>query len=125
MKVNLNSIRFKILPIAMLLVCTAPAWSDASFDAFWLKFKTAVAKKDKESIASMTKLPYLLDSKQLNKAQFIAKCDELFPKSTVSCFTKAKPIVDQGNYLVFCGEQIYCFNKVNGKWMFTEIGVND
>ena len=66
-----------------------------------------------------------MESKQLNSAQFIANYDQVFPKATIKCFAKAKPVADKDNYFVFCGEQIYCFNKVQGKWMFTEIGVND
>ena len=73
----------------------------------------------------MTKLPYLHESKMLNKQQFVAKFDSVFPKSVSACFKKQKPVLDRDNYFVFCGEAIYCFNKVNGKWMFTEIGVND
>jgi|AGTN01.1.fsa_nt_gi hypothetical protein len=108
-----------------MIGCASPVSADASFDAFWTKFKAAVVKKDKAAVASMTKLPYLFDSKKLNKEQFIAKYNLLFPKATVTCFAKAKPIVDQDNYLVFCGEQIYCFGKEKDKWFFTEIGVND
>lgn len=103
----------------------APAFADAGFSEFWAKFKTAVAQRDKAAVAAMTKLPYALESKQLNSAQFIANYDQLFPKATMKCFAKAKPVADKDNYFVFCGEQIYCFNKVQGKWMFTEIGAND
>ena len=102
-----------------------PAFADASFDAFFVKFKASVVKRDKAAVASMTKLPYLLDTKQLNKEQFIAKYDQFFPKATVKCFAKAKAIADQGSYLVFCGDDIYYFNKEKGTWQFTEIGVND
>lgn len=108
-----------------MLFSAAPAFADSSFDAFWAKFKAAVAIKDKAAVASMTKLPYEYDSKQLNSTQFIASYDRVFPKSTTKCFAKAKPVKDKDNYFVFCGESIYCFNKVQGKWMFTEIGAND
>lgn len=105
--------------------CASPAFAEPSFDAFWTKFKAAVAKKDKAAVASMTRLPYLYDSKKLDKEQFIAKYDLLFPKETATCFSKAKPTADKEDYFVFCGEQIYCFNKEKDKWLFTEIGVND
>lgn len=108
-----------------MLFSALPVFADASFDAFWAKFKAAVATKDKAAVASMTKLPYAMESKQLNSAQFIANYDQVFPKATMKCFAKAKPVADKDNYFVFCGESIYCFNKVQGKWMFTEIGAND
>lgn len=118
--------RFSFLLAPLLTVaCTVSVFADASFDAFWSKFKTAVAKKDKKAVASMTKLPYSLDFKQLNQAQFIAHYDQIISKGTVKCFARAKPVMDKGNYFVNCGEQIFCFNKEKDKWLFTEIGVND
>lgn len=118
--------RISLLLVTLLMMgCAAPAFADAGFDAFWVKFKTAITKKDKAAVASMTKLPYLLDSKQLNKEQFIANYDKIFAKNIAKCFAKAKPESDKGNYLVFCGEEIYYFNKEKDKWLFTEIGVND
>jgi len=99
---------------------------DPQFDAFWTKFKAAVAKRDKQAVAAMTKLPFLFESKMINKQQFLAKFDQVLPKNTAACFKKEKPVADRDNtYDVFCGETIYLFNKVNGKWMFAEIGVND
>jgi hypothetical protein len=116
---------YSLLLTATILLSAMPVFADASFDAFWTKFKTAVAKKDKAAVASMTKLPYELESKQLNSSQFIAKYDVVFPRATMKCFAKEKPVKDKDSYFVFCGESIYCFNKVQGKWMFTEIGAND
>lgn len=114
--------------IVALLLCAPGAFAacaDPQFNAFWTKFKTAVVKSDKQTVASLTKLPFMLDGKTATKQQFIAKYDSLFPKGTAACFKKEKPSLDQSIYEVFCGEQIYIFSKVNGKWMFTEIGVND
>jgi hypothetical protein len=114
--------------IAALIVSAAGQAADCAdpqFDAFWAKFKTAIAKNDKQAVVSMTKTPYMLDGKMLNKQQLLAKYNLLFPKGTAQCFKKEKPLHDQGVYEVFCGEQIYIFSRVNGKWMFTEIGVND
>lgn len=98
---------------------------DPQFNTFWTKFKTAVVKRDRATVASLTKLPYLVEGKQLNKQQFIAQYDSIFPKNTAACFNKEKPSKDQSIYEIFCGEQIYIFSKVNGKWLFTEIGAND
>jgi hypothetical protein len=118
-----------LVSVFAFLVLSIPsvkaASCDPQFNTFWTKFKTAVAKNDKQAVAALTKLPYLLDGKMLNKPQFLAKYDLLFPKATAQCFKKEKPSMDRDIYEVFCGEQIYIFSKVNAKWMFTEIGVND
>jgi hypothetical protein len=117
--------RWLSIPLVLVLFTCAPTLANSAFDTFWLKFKTAVSKKDKNAVAAMTKLPYMLDSKQLNKSQFIALYNLLFPERIVRCFASAKPVADKGSYLVFCGEEIYVFAKSQGKWMFTEIGAND
>jgi hypothetical protein len=118
--------------VILLLITTlfAPAANavtkpDKQFDAFFAKFKTALAKKDKNAVADMTKLPFLYDSKQLDKNQFIAKFDQIVPASARACLQKEKPLVDNSVTEVFCGEAIYCFEKVKGEYKFTEIGVND
>lgn len=115
-----------LLLVSMLIFCSGPCLAaDAAFDAFWLQFKAALSKHDKAAVASMTKLPFLFDSKQLNKEGFIGKYNVLFPASVEACIKKEKPIFDHDSYSVFCGETIYMFAKVKGKYMFTEIGVND
>jgi hypothetical protein len=99
-----------------------------SFTAFWVQFRTAVAKNDKEAIAEMTKLPFVYGtSKPLSKADFIKECSALFDQKTRKCFSKAKPIKedDRDSYSVFCGEEIFVFAKVNGEYRFTDIGMND
>lgn len=101
------------------------ALADDSFAPFWTQFKTALKKRDKEAIASMTKLPFFYNNKNLNRSQFISKFDEILPRRLSTCFNKEKPVSDQGAYSAFCGEQIYVFSKCNGKFMFTDIGVND
>ncbi|MBX9567813.1 MAG: hypothetical protein K2X77_02920 [Candidatus Obscuribacterales bacterium] len=105
------------------LIQTASAGDE--FSAFWVQFKAAVKKRDKNALASMTKLPFLYNSKNLQKTQFISKIDEILPAKLANCFAKEKPVADAGSYSAFCGEQIYVFSKVNGKYMFTDIGVND
>jgi hypothetical protein len=120
--------KYALAIIASILI-TLPAHAagkpDKQFDAFYSKFKTALVKKDKNAVADMTKLPFLYDSKWLDKKQFVAKMNEIIPKSAVSCLQKEKAITDNKITEVFCGEAIYCFEKIKGEYKFTEIGVND
>jgi hypothetical protein len=103
-----------------------------SFSAFWTKFKAAVAKDDKEAVASMTKLPYPYwtgrEMKNLDKAAFIKIYPRIFTRSVKRCFTKAKPVreeVDPNSYSVFCGNEIYVFTLVDGTFKFIEVGADD
>lgn len=98
---------------------------DPAFNAFWIKFKAAVARNDKGGVADMTQLPFMLDSKDLDRAGFIKQYSSLFTPRMRRCFARAKPTRDQDAFEIFCGQQIFLFGKVNGVYKFTEIGVND
>lgn len=117
-------ILLSVLLVAFLGLFQA-AFAADEFPTFFAQFKTALKKRDKTALANMTKLPFLYNSKNLQKAQFIGKIDEILPAKLASCFEKEKPVSDGGYWSAFCGEQIYIFSKVNGKYMFTDIGVND
>jgi hypothetical protein len=122
----------RIFLIASLLIFSAPAAFAQNKNKveeagvqFWTKFKTAVAKNDKEAVASMTRLPFMLDSRQLAKAGFIQKIDGLFNARVKRCFAKAALVKEGDGFEVFCGQQIFLFEKVSGVYKFIEIGVND
>jgi hypothetical protein len=92
---------------------------------FWAKFKAAVIANDKEAVASMTRLPFLFEGRELSKAAFIQKFGVLFDARVKRCFARAKLVKEQQGFEAFCGQQIFLFGKVNGVYKFTEIGVND
>jgi hypothetical protein len=98
-----------------------------SFAPFWAQFKTAVANKNKEAIAAMTKFPFEHLSDSLTKADFMKKCDSIFSAKVQRCFRNAKPVKadDRDSYSVFCGQTIFVFEKGNGGYQFTDVGEND
>ena len=97
------------------------------FLSFWEEFKAALRKNDKNALADMTKLPYLdlIGDKKLNRAEFIAKSEKIFSASICKCLLRQKPVADKDSVFVFCDDDIYIFAKDQGKYKFTEIGVND
>ena len=103
----------------------ARATTDKDFDAFWHKFQLAIDKKDKTAIAAMTRCPFLFQSKQLTQQQLAAQIEKVFPPKVRSCIVKQKPIVQNGSHFVMCGDLIYTFSKVNGRYMLTDIDAND
>lgn len=113
------------LSVFLFLATSASAVEDKQWEPFWSKFKTALQKNDTASIASMTKLPYKLDLKDLNREQFIQKCSVIFSPGVRKCMLKEKPQRDRDSYMLFCGEEIYIFAKSKGKFLFTEISAND
>lgn len=102
------------------------AKSSQTFASFWLEFKGAVAKNDKEAVATMTNFPFYLDQ-ELTKSQFIKRYGEIFSPKIQRCFAKAKPIkeVVDDAYSVFCGHEIYAFARIDGKYKFTSVGADD
>jgi len=98
---------------------------DPAFNAFWIKFKAAVTHSDKGGVADLTKLPFMMDGKNLDRADFIKRYGSLFTPRVRRCFARAKPTRDQEAYEIFCGQEIFLFGKVDGVYKFTEIGVND
>ena len=98
---------------------------DPDFNTFWARFKAAVARNDKAAVADMTKLPFMVNNKDLNRAGFIKQYKSLFTPKMRRCFARARPSRDQDAMEIFCGHQIFLFAKVDGVYKFTEIGVND
>jgi hypothetical protein len=102
------------------------AATDPGFVSFWKTFKTAIARNDKEAVADVTKLPFLYDSKERDRAGFIRIYPSLFTPRIRKCIATAKLVKEQENYDVFCGQLIFYFGKdSDGKYKLLEFGVND
>jgi hypothetical protein len=148
MKKPTNLCRTLVLAGTVLLTTTAgsagilPAssrWkqvqSNDSISSFWEKFRTAVIKGDKETVAALSQFPisrgYGIASIK-NKAQLIKQYRNIFFNETnaAKCFPKAKPIVDKGQrkeFIIGCpfasgGEEEpfeYRFTLTRSGWKFT------
>ena len=115
-----------VLLVLMTFVSTNSQTTADPFTIFWKEFKAAVARNDKEAIANVTKLPFLYESKERDRAGFIKIYPQLFTPKIRRCIAKAKLVKEQENYDVFCGELIFYFGKdTDGKYKFLEFGVND
>jgi hypothetical protein len=98
---------------------------DPEFTTFWIKFKAAVARNDKAAVADMTRIPFVLGGRKVDRTGFIKQYSSLFTLKMRRCFARARPSKDQDSMEIFCGQQIFLFAKVGGVFKFTEIGVND
>ncbi len=99
--------------------------SDREFNAFWIRFRTAMIKNDKEAIASMTRFPFLYDSKERSRAGFMAIQIKLFTRRVRKCFATAKPLKEGDVYDVFCDGIIFYFGKSDSEYRFLEFGPDD
>ena len=119
---------------ACVLGATQPSKSDSQ-DAFWDKFKAAVAKGDKQAVFGMTQLPLDMgyaQSRIRTRAQFMKKYNYVFAGevNATKCFETAKPQVDKGKskeFYVTCpfaqngGDDepfVYTFKLTRSGWRF-------
>lgn len=106
-----------------------------SFDSFWQTFKTAVSKRDIETIARLSKFPigmsYGIPSIR-NKAQLTKRYRQLFNEQAdaAACFNKAKPEADTANpkhFSVACPDAagnevvIYHFEQTRTGWKLSSL----
>jgi len=106
-----------------------------SFDSFWQTFKTAVSKRDVDTIARLSKFPigmsYGIPSIK-NKVQLTKRYRQLFNEQSdaAACFNKAKPEMDTANpkhFSVACPDAagnevvIYHFEQTRTGWKLTSL----
>lgn len=121
-----------------VLICpqsTGANQSDAEFKAFWEKFKSAVIKGDKNTVASLTKYPlgmsYGIRSIK-TKAELLRRYREVFNQQTDApkCFTTKEPAKHESIprfYAVVCpneaGHEVVAYNFSRGKtgWKFISL----
>ena len=118
-----------ITTLSLLLLLTGAG----SADTFWQTFKTAVSKRDVETIARLSKFPigmsYGIPSIK-TKAQLSKRYRQVFNEQTdaAACFAKAKIEMDPENakhFSVACPDAagnevvIYHFEQTKTGWKFT------
>ena len=118
-----------ITALSLLLLLTG---ADAT-DTFWQTFKTAVSKRDVETIARLSKFPLKMSygiSSVKTKAQLQRRYRQIFNEQTdaAACFNKALPEKDPANpkhFSVACPDAagnpvvIYHFEQTRAGWKFT------
>jgi hypothetical protein len=127
--------RLLLIALTCLCLCVAlpthgqkPPQSTTAFDAFWPKFKEAVAKNDKEGVAALTKFPLTMPygvPAVKTKVQFLQRYAKIFDAATRKCFATAKPERENNKsarYNVLCGEaMLYEFDLVGGTYKFVTV----
>lgn len=106
---------------------------DNAVDTFWQEFKTAVSKRDVQTIARLSKFPlemsYGIPSVK-TKVQLTKRYRQIFNEQTdaAACFSKAKPEMNADNpkeFTVACPDAagnevvIYHFTRTSTGWKFS------
>jgi hypothetical protein len=119
-----------IILISVLSVSGSTFQTDPSIDAFWMKFKAAVIKSDKEAIATMVQFPITMSygvPAIRTKAQLFKRYRDLFSRQSdaTKCFAAAQPEADaasKNKFSVACKDAagnevvIYGFVRTRGVW---------
>ena len=130
--------------ISLLLLLTAialvngpvlSAQGDTSMETFWSKFKAAVIKEDKNTVAQLSQfpigMPYGVPAVKTS-AQLTKRYRQVFNGETnaAKCFGEARPVIDPGNkkrFTVGCknaaGDEviIYSFVLTRTGWKFKSL----
>ena len=108
------------------------AQAETDFSAFWEKFKTAVIKADKNTVAGLTQYPLSMSfgiRSIKSKPELLRRYREVFNQQTdaAKCFATKAPEKDEANakrYSVACPNEagdevvIYAFQRSKLGWRF-------
>ncbi|MEJ0078089.1 MAG: hypothetical protein WDO17_22140 [Alphaproteobacteria bacterium] len=110
------------LTMLILLAPLAAAQGDG-FVAFWKEFSAAAAKKDKDKIRALTQYP----SPEFEQKSFDVVWKDIFPPRMLACLAKAKPERDDTtkDYVAFCRDTLYGFQRTPQGWRFAYTHPND
>jgi hypothetical protein len=129
--------KLKFFLTAILICCFVgnAFGQDAAFKTFWAKFKSAVAKKDKNAVANLSRFPVSMPAFQKNvrtKADFLRRYNSIFngEADAAKCFQNSPPQkASAKRYEVNCGFKndragdggepiVYSFELTNSGWKF-------
>lgn len=98
------------------------------FEVFIGKFRAALKANDSAAVAGMTKYPFGNDA---DAAQFRARTyPGIFTAKNRACIQRGKGVynrdgLNDDNFFIFCGNNIFVFTKTPAGFLFTEVGEND
>ena len=85
--------------------------TDPAFTAFWVKFKDAIAKNDKQRVADMTKLPVYDWTDRSRSGGLIKVYPTLFTPRMRRCIARAKPIKNRTTTKYSAANKYFCLGK--------------
>ena len=112
-----------VFAIAVSTSAAAPQ-NDRSVEQFWAKFKAAVQKADKRSVALMSQFPIEMPygvPKIRNRTQLARRWRDLFnvQANAAKCFEDAKPVLEREGLSVGCkdaaGNEVVVYGFVSTK----------
>ncbi len=123
---SLGKILAIVIGVAAGMAASSVRAADDGFDAFWKKFVAAIKNDDADSVKALTKFPISYDGEDRGANDFAVVWDGWFTEESRDCLSTETPAPDGDDYyVVFCGDLIFGFADVDGKWRFDGVTAND
>jgi hypothetical protein len=109
-------------PLAVALACAAatPAAVAAAPDPLQT-WRAAAARGDAQVLAELAVLPFVYDSRPLDRAQFIAQVvPGLFTPAVRRCLARAPAQAEDGALVLWCKPYGFYLREVNGAWRLAD-----
>lgn len=114
----------------MLLVCIvslpgiAAVRAGQDFQGFHAEFRRAVARNDAARVADLTRLPFLFEGRQRDRAGFLHIYGRLFSPDVRPCLATARAQEEGGDRVVFCRPYAFYFDRQGGAWKLREFNAD-
>ena len=94
------------------------------FASFHAQFRAAVSRQDSAAIAALTHLPFLIEGRALDRADFERAVPGLFTAFQRRCLAKAPALQEGDRHVVFCTPYAFYFGRVAGHYRFLEFAAD-
>jgi hypothetical protein len=95
-----------------------------SFDAFFARFRAALATGRGADVAALVHVPFLYEGRQLDTAGVTRIVPTLFPAAVKRCLASAKAIPEDDRQVVFCKPYAFYFGREAGSYRLLEFGAD-
>lgn len=85
--------------------------TEAGFERLLESFREALADEDWARVARLTRVPFRYEGAWLDTAGLQRALPELFTAAVRDCFDEARPLVEEGRYVVFCPPYGFYFGR--------------
>lgn len=113
-----------VLVAALLAVSFAAQAGPDPFTAFHAQFRAAVARADARAIAALTRVPFLYEGRELDRAGVERIVPELFTPAVRRCFATAPAIAEEDRRVVFCAPYAFYFGRDGSAFRLLEFGAD-
>jgi len=108
----------------LLLALACPPLRADDFAGFLARFRAAVNAQDRAAVASLTRLPFLFEGRELDRAGFERAVPRLFAAAQRRCLAKESAQPEGDRLVVFCSPYAYYFGRAGGQYRFLEFAAD-